>query len=175
MTCSSTQPCSETLEIFQTDPTSSALAMSARLRSNSMATSFQPVVFSLGNPPLLAPLIPVQKTTPKKLKKQPYPPKHKTAIAFSKAKKLSEKKKETFPRCAFLQTWWVDPNRSLVMKGIFFDNPPPGPPSASSMDGLFLHRLKGIIGRAHGIHLSLAFYRGEKRLPFWPKMSGETQ
>lgn len=63
-------------------PTSSALAMAARLRSNSMATSFQPVVFSLGNPPLLAPLIPVQKTTPKKSKNRPLPPKKKSACLF---------------------------------------------------------------------------------------------
>lgn len=70
-------------------PTSSALAMAARLRSNSMATSFQPVVFSLGNPPLLAPLIPVQKTTPKKSKNRPLPPQKKISLPFQ-SQKLSE-------------------------------------------------------------------------------------
>ena len=66
---------------------------------------------------------PCTKNHTKKTKNSP-PPQKKNSYSLFKGKKTFGKKKETFPRCAFLQTWWVDPNRSLVMKGIFLITPP---------------------------------------------------
>ena len=126
-----------------------------------------PSWFSLGNPPLLAPPIPtVQKTTLKKTKNRPLTPqKKRTAIAFSKAKKLSEKKRNFSKMC-------VSPNlvgrsKSLpCYEGDFFDNPPQDHPAPVLWTACSSTASKVSSAELMAFTFRWRFSGGEKRLPF---------
>lgn len=123
MKCSSTQPCSETLENFPNGSQPLRLWQCPRV---CVPTAWRPLSNPWGKTwKSSSPRTPHPCTKKhfKKLKTTHSPPKKKLSLHFQRQKTFG-KKKETFPRCAFLQTWWVDPNRSLVMKGIFLITPP---------------------------------------------------